>query len=149
MKKWEKGDKGEQVREIVDHNFSIVNNHLLKTCYFVTTAERLSDDLDYLKENGVFVYDTDKNQFFRRINGLWIVQTIGAVYSEMFDESQWLDGEIFISHQAHCVSSPVVQVLILNGDGIYEEVIGGYYINNDNDVILQSDINFSGKVVIK
>ena len=69
-------------------------------------------------------------------------------FSKSFLLSDWVDGTIFISALEHNIVSPTPHVLMLS-DGNYIDVYGGYYIDDENNIYLQSDIPFDGKVVIK
>lgn len=69
------------------------------------------------------------------------------VYEKNFTMSDWRNGTYVIKVDEHNIPSPIAQVYILTANG-YDEVLGGYYIDG-RDIVLQSDIPFDGKVVIK
>ena len=69
-------------------------------------------------------------------------------YSKTFTASDWRNGTIYIDYYEHRFESPIIQVTMLY-NGNYVDVYGGYYTDSNNNVYLQSDIPFDGKVVIK
>ena len=101
MKKWNNGDSGQVVKEIIEENFNIL---------------------------------------FTRLNK--------SIFSKDFTASDWNDGLLIISQNEHKISNPTPHLFLLTVDG-YSSVYGGSYIDSQKNVILQSDIPFDGKVVIK
>ena len=69
-------------------------------------------------------------------------------FTKSFVTTDWKNGIITVSYYEHRISPPSAHVLMLN-NGRYVDVYGGYYIDAENNVCLQSDIPFDGKVVIK
>lgn len=101
MLKWVNGASGQRVREIIEHNFDVLNTRL---------NER--------------------------------------VFAKSFISSDWQNGVIKIDFYEHRISAPSPHVLMLY-NGNYVDVQGGAYIDTKDNVYLQADIPYDGKVVIK
>lgn len=70
------------------------------------------------------------------------------VFSKSFVSSDWIDGVIRINYSEHRISSPSPHVLMLH-DGNYIDVQGGVYIDSSDNIRLETDIPYDGRVVIK
>lgn len=69
-------------------------------------------------------------------------------FTKTFTSTDWKNGVITVDYYEHRINPPSPHVLMLN-NGKYIDVYGGYYIDAENNIHLQSDIPFNGKVVIK
>ena len=69
------------------------------------------------------------------------------VYTKKFTESDWKDGIIKINRAEYNKIEPRVDLYIQNGDG-YSIVFGGYSVT-ESGVELESDVAYTGKVVIR
>lgn len=143
LKTWENGDKGEDVKRIIESNFKVVGSHLSHNMLALTTDERNKLGGDYLSE-GLLVFDTSLGEWFRYNNGGW-EKSLKFVLD--FTEEDWIDNVISIPYSLHHITSPCVQIYILSNN-VYEAVIGGVSIDNDGNVVLCADFTFSGRVVI-
>lgn len=101
IKSWNNGDSGEYVKEVIDSNFRILEQRIIKSTFLKT-----------------------------------------------FNSSDWANGLITIKYAEHGIYSPIPHVFILDGEE-YVDVIDGYLVDSENNVYLQSDIPYTGKVVIK
>lgn len=77
-----------------------------------------------------------------------IIQSRLFTFIKEFAVADWVDNTIQITYDEHCVSIPTPSLYRLN-DGLYEEVVGGITIDSDKTVIIQSDLPFDGRVVVK
>ena len=71
-----------------------------------------------------------------------------ATFKKNFLVADWTDNTIQISYDEHCVSSPTPSLFRLHDD-CYEEIVGGITINLDETIVIQSDMPFDGKIIIK
>ncbi len=85
-----------------------------------------------------------------QIDAILDIALHGALYAfvKEFTISDWEDNKIHIRQGEHCVSAPTPSLFMLNND-LYEEVVGGIAIDSENAVIIQSDLPFAGKIIIK
>ena len=72
---------------------------------------------------------------------------VESMYTREFTTKEWDSGEILIDYLHYSKPNPKVELYIRRSAG-YESVIGGYEITN-RGVIIQSDMVFDGKVVIR
>ena len=103
-------------------------------------------------ENGVSGKDVREaiehnfNLLDAKIEG--ISKANGGGYTKSFKTTDWSGGTIKINYYEHGISSPAPYVFMLY-DNKYIDVQGGVYTDSGNNVYLQSDIAYAGKVVIK
>lgn len=69
-------------------------------------------------------------------------------YEISIAQSNWNDGRIYIPYTTHKISTPCVTLYILEGD-YYSPVVGGVFVDAAYNVVLETDLPFKGKVVIK
>lgn len=147
LKTWINGEKAEIVQKIIEYNFKILGKHLPHNILSLSSTDRKLLSSDYLCE-GLIVFDTTLKKWMQYFNGNWIDFSPNNKYEISINKSDWFDGEILIPYQVHLVSSPTVQLFILT-ENDYEAVLGGVKINSNHDIILRSDLEFEGKVVIQ
>lgn len=148
MEKLTNKEKGNKIREKINNNFEIVSKHLTKNMLSLPTSERLSLSESYLSL-GLRVYDTTLEQWFKYAQNGWELCEMASTGIYLFNEEDWTDGTILIPHSFHKKSNPIVQVYILTEDNTYDNVIGGFQVDNLNNIIICSDTKYNGKVVIK
>lgn len=148
MEKITNNEKGNKIREKINNNFEIVSKHLTQNMLSLPTSERLSLSESYLSL-GLRVYDTTLEQWFEYAQNGWEPCEMASTDIYLFNEEDWTDGTILIPHSFHKKSNPIVQVYILTEDNTYDNVIGGFQVDNLNNIIVCSDTKYNGKVVIK
>lgn len=149
LRTWKNGEKGSVVQKIIENNFKILGRYLPNHMLSVSREERLSLADEYLCKN-LIIYDTTDELWYRYTGSTWEEYKIsGSTYSRVFDHSVWNNGKIQIPYSTHMIENPAVQLYMLDGDGIYNDVLGGIHIDQSHNVILNSDFAFAGKVVIK
>lgn len=145
MRTWKNGEKALVIKNIIEQNFNILSQHLDENLLSLTTAEREALTSDYLS-NGLLVFDKTLGRWFEYKNNEWKYHADG--YKKSFTKSNWSSYKINIPFSEHKVTNPTVQLFILNGD-IKEPVLGGFSIDDNFNVTIESDITFNGEVVIK
>ena len=145
MQKWSNGDRAEDIKNIIDNNFSTLGKHLPNTMLSLSTSDRELLGSDYLS-TGLRVFDTDLNKWFRYDGSKWVEWT--QEYVKYILESDWIGGNIYIPFSEHQKSNPIVAVFILEND-VYSSVLVGIEIDSQNNITLLTDLKFDGKVVIK
>lgn len=101
LRTWRNGDSGAYVKEVIEHNFNILNEKLNNRCF-----------------------------------------------SKSFTTSDWDSGIIRIDYYEHRFSNPSPSIYFLY-NGVYLEVCGGFTIDSKNNIFLESDMPFEGKVVVR
>lgn len=148
MEKLTNKEKGNKIREKINNNFEIVSKHLTQNILSLPTSERLSLSESYLSL-GLRVYDTTLEQWFEYTQNGWEPWGLTSSYTYSFSKESWTNGTISIPYSFYKKSNPIVQVYILTEDNIYDNVIGGFQMDDLNNIILCSDTEYDGKVVIK
>ena len=69
-------------------------------------------------------------------------------FYKLFYKKDWRDGVITINYSDHRISNPSPQILMIDS-GKYINVLGGFYVDSKGNIILESDIPYDGKVVVK
>ena len=148
MRMWRNGEKAEIIQKIIEYNFKLLGRHLPNNLLALSTIERETLSSDYLCE-GLIVYDTTLNKWFRYKSNSWEEYNIGnSGYIQDFTTTDWNSNEILIPYSAHLVSNPSVTLYMLN-EGVYFPVIGGVIIDRINNITLTADLPFVGRVIIK
>ena len=154
MRMWRNGETAEIVQKIIEYNFKLLGRHLPNNILALPTTQRETLSSDYLCE-GLIVYDTTLNKWFRYTSNSWEEYTIdndtsgeSAVYTKTFTAADWENKEIYISYSTDLISNPSVGLAILD-NGVYSPVIGGVIMDRNDNIILTTDLPFDGKVVIK
>lgn len=147
MKMWENHDLAEVVYTVLENNFKEVGKYLPNNIKAVTTAERMSMSTTYLSD-GLIVYDKTLKCWFKYISGKWSkYQFEGMRYERDIFSDEWVNKTINIPFDEHQISSPTVHIYYNDGTTL-SEMYGFSNITTDYDVILTTDKEFSGKVVI-
>ena len=150
MQMWKNHDLAEVVYTVIDNNFKEVGKYLPNNIKAVTTTERMSMSSTYLSE-GLIVYDKTLQCWFKYISGKWSKYQFEGANSGRYERdisaNAWINKTINIPFDEHQISSPTVHVYYSDGT-TFSEVYGFSNITTDNDVILKTDKEFSGKVVI-
>lgn len=147
LKTWINGAKGKVVKSIIDQNFKLLGRYLPNQMLTLKTSERLTLGSDYLSE-GLLVFDSDEEAWFCYLNGKWQEKSFDTTYTKEFSDTDWASGRIVIDFKTHLVSNPSVQIY-MNSEGGDISVVGGFIIDDDNNIIIESDMSFSGRVVIR
>lgn len=148
LRTWNDGEKGINVKEIIESNFKFLGSHISKNVLALSTLEREVLSTDYLSE-GLIVFDTDFKTWYEYTNGKWKPKPDDtSVYTLNISENSWDANVIYIPFSTHLIEYPCVQVYIAIGDS-YDTVIGCGTIDDQFNVTLSTDMPFSGKVVIK
>ena len=147
LKTWINGAKGVVVKSVIDQNFKLLGRYLSMQMLTLKTSERLTLGSDYLSE-GLLVFDSDEEAWYRYLNGKWQKKSFDTTYTKEFSDTDWANGRIVIDFKTHLVSNPSVQIY-MNSEGGDIPVVGGFIIDNDNNIIIESDMSFSGRVVIR
>ncbi len=148
MEKLINKEKANKTREKINNNFEIVSKHLAQNILSLPTSERLSLSESYLSL-GLRVYDTTLEQWFEYTQNGWEQCELSSSYVYFFSKESWTNGTISIPYSLYKKRDPVVQVYILTEDNVYDNVIGGFQMDDLNNIILCSDTEYDGKVVIK
>lgn len=148
LKTWQLGEKAENIKAIIEHNFKTLGKHLKNNVLVLSTAERESLSNDYLSV-GLIVYDTSLNKWLKYNGKEWLE----CVYVINFTESDWTDNgtdyEISVPYSNHLISTPHIQLYLRNTRINWTLVLGGVNIDSNDNITLSSDMPFKGKVVIK
>ena len=148
IKSWKNGALGSEVKSIIEYNFNLVSRYLSKDIKALSTKERSLLPSDYLSEN-TLVFDTTEEQWYKYSGGTWRKTSVeDDSYIQTISVDDWKNNTIQIDATQHAVSNPMVEMFIFSG-GSFVPVIGGIEVDNQNNVILSSDMPFNGKVVIK
>lgn len=152
MIKWNNGDRGSKVKDIIDGNFDILSKYLNKIALCLSTSERNGLSGQYLSD-GLMVYDTTENKWYQYKNGGWILNNIGGdegtnCFIQTFSSEDWDNKTILIPKAEHGASNPFVQLFIFSNN-VYYEVSGGFVVDSNDNIRIESDESFSGKVVVK
>lgn len=147
MKTWSNGERAEVVKKIIEDNFKIVSKHLSHNILSLTSDERIVLTEDYLSD-GLIVFDTTLKRWLQYHNGNWIPYGLGNGFEITVSKSDWNNGKITIPYETHLISSPIVQMYLLDNLK-YLLVFGGVDIDESFNVTLKTDLPFDGKVVIK
>lgn len=150
FKKWNDGQKSEEVQSIIENNFNVLYKDREKNIKALTTIERRSLSSNEVS-NGLIVFDKDLGIWYEYQNGTWITKPLRGSsnkYIRDIEISDWDNGIISIPFDIHAIPSPTVQLFMHNGIK-YELTYGGVTISENDDVTLSSDLSFNGKVVIQ
>ena len=150
MQMWKNHDLAEVVYTVIDNNFKEVGKYLPNNIKAVTTTERMSMSSTYLSD-GLIVYDKTLQCWFKYISGNWVKYQFGGSSSGRYERdisvNDWFNKTINIPYDEHQISSPTVHVYYSDGTTL-SEMYGFSDITTAYDVILTTDKEFSGKVVI-
>ena len=69
-------------------------------------------------------------------------------YTQDINADDWMDKNISIPFSKHGIENPTVQLFIKNGDS-FDSVLGCVKIDSEYNVVLSTDLPFSGRVVLK
>ena len=147
LKTWINGAKGKVVKSFIDQNLKLLGSYLPNLMLTLKTSQRLALSSDYLSE-GLLVFDSDEEAWFCYLNGKWQKKSFDTTYTKEFSDTEWANGQIVIEFKTHLVSNPSVQIY-MNSEGEDIPVVGGFIIDDDNNIIIETDISFSGRVVIR
>ena len=151
IKTWRNGASGGEVKSIIDYNFNVVSRYLSKNIKALSTQERILLSSDYLSEN-TLVLDTDEEQWYKYSNGSWVKTSFDTgdnnVFTQNISINEWINNSIEITFNQHGVENPMVQ-LFMESENSLVPVLGGIKIDSEYNVILSTDLPFSGRVVIK
>jgi hypothetical protein len=147
LKTWINGAKGIVVKGVIDQNFKLLGRYLSMQMLTLKTSERLTLGSDYLSE-GLLVFDSDEEMWYCYLNGKWQKKSFDTTYTKEFSDTDWANGRIVIDFKTHLVSNPSVQIYMNSEDGD-TPVVGGFIIDDVNNIIIESDMSFSGRVVIR
>ena len=148
IKSWKNGALGSEVKSIIEYNFNLVSRYLSKDIKALSTKERNLLPSDYLSEN-TLVFDTTEEQWYKYSGGKWRKTSVeDDSYTQTISVDDWKNNTIQIDATQHAVSNPMVEMFIFSR-GSFIPVFGGIEVDNQNNVILSSDMPFNGKVVIK
>lgn len=145
METWINGAKGRDVRRVIEQNFNTLSRHLSSNILALTTQERTTLNSAYLRA-GLKVYDITLDKWFLYSGTAWV--ECPEEYSYEFTNDNWSNGNLILRYETHRIKCPVVQ-LYFKDNNAYSPVIGGVYVDDDYNIILSSDMPFSGKVVVK
>ena len=148
LKTWINGEDSAIVQKIIEHNFRILGKYLPNNVLSLPRSSRLSLTIDYLA-NGLIVYDTTDKCWYQYNNGCWEVYNLQSSYELTVTPNMWKDGKIIIPYETHLLNNPSVSLFMRMSDGNYQNVLGGVYLDNDKNITLQSDLAFTGKVIVK
>lgn len=148
MQTWRNGEKSQVVKKIIDQNFNIVSRHLPHNVLSLSKVERELLGSDYLSE-GLRVFDTTEEQWYKYEKNKWVKSPLkSVVYTQTFSTTDWKDNKISIDFSTHLVTNPIVQVFINDGNS-FSPIIGGVEVDENFNIILDTDLAFDGKVVVK
>lgn len=150
MQKWENGEIGSKVKQIIDKNFSDLEAFLSNSVLTLPTSKKNTLPSDILKPD-IVVFDTTLKRW-QKYNGetkAWEdYEFPHAGYTKYFTHSDWQTGTITIPFSEHCTPNPLVQVFI-EIDSNYESVVGCAIVDALFNITLNTDLRFKGKVVVK
>lgn len=148
IKTWQNGERGSEVKRVIDYNFNLVSKYLSKDIKALSTQERNLLSSDYLSEN-TLVFDTDEEQWYKYSKGYWVKTSVDDnVHTQSISVNDWVDNSIHILFNSHGIKNPIVQVFIEIGRS-FVPVLGSVEIDSNFNVTLSTDLPFNGKVVIK
>lgn len=122
MESWVNGEKGSEVKRIIDSNFDILDKR----------TKKMNDDILKLEDSNASNSPSLKIEF---IVSNWVFVENLKTYI------------ISIPYENYKNENPCVEVYIKNEDG-YSSVYGGYIIK-ESAIDLQSDMPYEGRVVIR
>ena len=144
------GDKGHKIREALNNNFRYLDKYLKNYIMMLTSSQRKTISSDYLS-GGMLSFDPDEQIWYQYNNGTWEKTSLvgqSLSYSQDISSSDWIGNQIIINYETHLVSNPTVQIY-MESNGRNIPVLGGYEIDEDNNIVLTTDMAYQGKVVIK
>lgn len=150
LKIWNDGEKAENVQAIIENNFKILGKHLSQNTLSLTADEIKLLDADHLSD-GLVVFNKTRECFQQYNGGIWTNLSLDKSsqgYVKTIDSGGWANGEISIPYEEHMVINPNVSVYI-RYSGEYLTVCEDYSVDDNNNIVLKTDLPFSGKAVIK
>lgn len=155
MQSWENGATGASVKKIIDDNFKTLDSYLSNTVLVLSKEERDLLSPSSLKKN-LIVFDTTSQKWLKYNGEKWEDYTFPVLgYSHSFQRSSWSYGNfmedtysITIPFSEHCTPNPVVNLMYKHGSS-WDNVYGGYVVDDSYNITLLTDLPYAGKVVIK
>ena len=146
VKKIKNTENADGVRQKINDNFDILSKHFSSRMLSLTKTEMDNIEQDYLRE-GLIVYNTTDKKFYTRSGNSWELYKIFNTFTSVFYESDWEDGYLSIPYGQHKVDVKNVSVYISTTQG-YMPVLIDVVVDSMQNVILNSDVVFDGKVVL-
>lgn len=143
---WSNGDSGYKVKNIIDNNFKLISKYFKRLMMSLPTDE-IENLSSFYYDKGSRIFDTTLNKWFEYDGVKWVeCGASGYIYD--FLTENWVNNSIMLPYSEHKISTPIVQVFMLNA-GEYIPVLGGISIDKDYNIVLSTDMVFEGRVVIR
>ena len=149
METWVNGERASIVKNIIDRNFAMIDNHICNSVLALTTPQRNILSSRYLK-SGLIVFDTDMQQWLKYQDGEWVEHIFPYTgYVKKFKTTDWDSNKsIYIPFSEHLTPNPAAHIYIFYNN-TYVPAEGGLHIDNNYNITLSTDLLFGGKVVVK
>lgn len=143
---WRNGDLGSVVKNIIDNNFKIISKYFKRLVMSLPTDEIKNLSTVYY-DKGSRIFDSTLKRWVE-FNGEKWIECRENEYIYDFTGDNWINNTITLPYSEHMVSTPNVQLFMLNA-GKYIPVLGSISIDTDYNIVLSTDMIFEGRVVIR
>lgn len=139
-------ENADSVRQKINKNFDVLSEHFSSRVLSLSQTEMDNIGQDCVRE-GLIVYNTSNKKWYKRAGNVWESYKFYNTFASVFSASDWVDGKIIIPYSVHLVDVKNVCVYMATSSG-YKSVQVGVVIDSYQNIVIESDITFSGRVTL-